>query len=71
MPMKIRLIVLLSPLLAITAFAAFRPPRSGAQDLDQKVQAFLDSRKGHWTELSFYIRPSRHRIGSGFPLMIL
>jgi len=52
MPMRIRLILIVSSLLAVTALAAFDPVTPGAQDLDQKVKAFLDSRRGQWQDLN-------------------
>lgn len=52
MPMRIRLIFIVSSLLAVTALAAFDPVTPGAQDLDQKVRAFLDSRLGQWQDLN-------------------
>ena len=52
MPMRIRLILIVSSLLVVTALAAFAPVTPGAQDLDQKVKAFLDSRRGQWQDLN-------------------
>jgi len=52
MAMRIRLIFIVSLLLAVTALAAFDPVTPGAQDLGQKVKAFLDSRRGQWQDLN-------------------
>jgi len=52
MPMRIGLIFIVSSLLAVPALAAFDPITLGVQDLDQKVKAFLDSRRGQWQDLN-------------------
>jgi len=52
MPKRTRLIFIVSSLLAVTALAAFDPVTPGAQDLDRKVKAFLDSRSGQWQDLN-------------------
>ncbi len=52
MPMRIRLILVVPALLAVSALAALDLAAPGAQDLDQKVRAFLDSRRGQWHDLN-------------------
>ena len=52
---RIPALIILSALTAV-AFAAVRaaarPAFPGAEDLDRKVQAFLDSRRGEWRDLN-------------------
>jgi caffeoyl-CoA O-methyltransferase len=50
--MKIQLIFAVPLLLAFTALAAFGAGPAKPEDLDQRVKAFLDSRRGQWHDLN-------------------
>jgi predicted O-methyltransferase YrrM len=52
MPTRIRHVLIVSSLIAVAALAAFDTVAPGAQDLDRKVKAFLDSRSGQWQDLN-------------------
>jgi len=46
------IVIVASSLIAVAALAAFGSGSPGAQDLDRKVQAFLDSRRGGWQDMN-------------------
>ncbi len=52
MPKRIRIILVVSGLLAASALSALGLVTPGGQDVDQKVKAFLDSRRGQWHDLN-------------------
>lgn len=52
MPMRIGIILVVFGLLAASALSALGPITPGDQDVDRKVKAFLDSRRGQWHDLN-------------------
>src|SRR5512137_2849440 len=52
MPMRIRTILVVIGLLATSALAALGHIAPGDQNVDRKVKAFLDSRRGEWHDLN-------------------
>jgi len=52
MIMKIQPVLLLAAMLIFTALAASGAGSPDSQALDQKVKAFLDSRRGEWRDMN-------------------